>query len=47
MATLFHVGSYRIVIYANDHSPPHVHAVGDGAAKFELGRTADDVRLVE
>lgn len=47
MATLFHVGSYRIVVYSNDHSPPHVHAVGDGHAKFDLGATASAVRLTE
>jgi hypothetical protein len=47
MATLFRVGSYRIVVYSNDHRPPHVHAVGEGHAKFELGETPSDVRLTE
>ena len=45
MATLFRAGSYRIVVFSNDHSPPHVHAVGEGHAKFELGASAGDVRL--
>jgi Domain of unknown function (DUF4160) len=48
MPTLFQVGAFRIVVYLNDHSPPHVHAIGAGGhAKFELGRTPDDVILVE
>ncbi len=47
MATLFRVGSYRIVVYSNDHRPPHVHAVGEGHARFELGTAPDGVRLTE
>ena len=48
MPTLFRIGSYRVMVYTNDHSPAHVHAVGVGGhAKFELGRTPDDVALVE
>ena len=47
MTTLFRVGSYRIVVYPNDHRPAHVHAVGDGHARFELGRGPDEVRLME
>lgn len=29
MATI-HVGNLRLVIYANDHPPPHTHALGPG-----------------
>jgi len=47
MATLFRVGSYRIVVYPNDHRPAHVHAVGEGHARFELGTNPDEVRLTE
>lgn len=47
MATILRVGAYRVVVYSNDHSPAHVHAVGDGHAKFDLGRRPDDVKLVE
>jgi hypothetical protein len=48
MPTLFRVGSYRVMVFLNDHRPPHVHAVGpDGRASFELGATPDDVALVE
>jgi hypothetical protein len=47
MATLFRVGSYRIVLYSNDHRPAHVHAVGEGHARFLLGTSADGVQLIE
>jgi hypothetical protein len=47
VATLFLVGRVRIVVYANDHPPPHVHAVNDGHARFALGETPADVHLVE
>jgi hypothetical protein len=47
LATLFRIGGYRIVVYSNDHRPPHVHVVGEGHARLELGKTADDVRLTE
>ncbi len=30
MATLFRVRGLRIVIYSNDHAPPHCHIVGPG-----------------
>ena len=48
MLTRFHVGAFRIVVYLNDRSPPHVHVIGAGGhAKFALGRTPDDVMLLE
>lgn len=48
MPTLFRVGSYRVMVYLNDHSPAHVHAVGAGGhAKFALGATPDHVVLAE
>lgn len=47
MATIFRVGAFRVIVYSNDHAPAHVHAAGNGSAKFELGRGPDDVRLVE
>lgn len=25
-----HVGNIRLVIYGNDHPPPHTHAIGPG-----------------
>lgn len=47
MATLFRIAGYRIIIYPNDHRPPHVHAVGEGHARFELGCSPADVHLTE
>jgi hypothetical protein len=47
MATLFRIGGYRIVVYSNDHPPSHVHAIGEGRARFELGGSPADVRLTE
>ena len=38
MATILRVRGLRIVVYSNDHSPPHVHVIGHGAeAKIALG----------
>ena len=45
MPTLFRVGPFRIVVYFNDHPPPHVHAIGEGHATFTLGRASRDVAL--
>ena len=37
MATVHRFGAYRVVIYPNDHRPPHVHVIGpDGEAVFVL-----------
>lgn len=48
MPTLFRVGTYRIVIFLNDHSPAHVHVIGAGGfAKVQLGEKPTDVALVE
>ena len=48
MPTVLTVRNIRVVIYANDHPPPHVHAVrANGAhAKFELNCPEGPVRLV-
>ncbi len=34
--------SRRVIIFANNHRPAHVHVFGDGEAKINL-RGADDV----
>ena len=48
MPTLFSVGAYRVVIFLNDHGPPHVHALGpDGYARFALGASPESVILLE
>jgi hypothetical protein len=46
--TVLKVRNIRIVIFTNDHPPPHVHALrGDARARFDLGLPDGDVRLVE
>ena len=38
MTTIFRVHGLRVVIYSNDHPPPHVHVIGpDGEARIALG----------
>lgn len=32
MPTVLRVGSLRVVVYTNDHSPAHVHVLGPGWA---------------
>lgn len=37
MSTILRFQGYRIVIYSNDHQPPHVHVIGpDTEAIFQL-----------
>jgi hypothetical protein len=37
MPTILRYRGLRIMIYLNDHAPPHVHVVGaDAHAKFDL-----------
>ncbi|MGI8840231.1 MAG: DUF4160 domain-containing protein [Caulobacteraceae bacterium] len=49
MPTVLRIGNIRVAIYANDHPPPHVHAIrpGGGRAKFELNYSGGPVLLVE
>ena len=30
MPTVLRIGGLRVVIYPNDHQPPHVHVIGNG-----------------
>ena len=56
MSTIFIFRNIRIVIYSNDHLPPHVHAVSPkGKAKIELaalecyyirGYTSKDLKMI-
>ncbi len=47
MVTVFRVRRFRIVIYSNDHWPPHVHAIGpDSEAKIALGEPGEHATLV-
>ena len=54
MPTIFNEGGFRFMIYPDDHSPPHVHAIGAGcmirigleplAILSSIGAKASDVR---
>ena len=47
--TVLTIRNIRVAIYANDHPPPHVHAIrrGGGRVKFELNCPDGPVRLVD
>jgi hypothetical protein len=48
MPTVVWIGRLRVVVYPNDHRPPHVHVIGDGhESVFELDRRAEAVTLRE
>jgi hypothetical protein len=49
MPTVLRIGRVRVVIYSNDHPPPHVHAVSgdDARAKFALNCPDGPVELIE
>ncbi|MEK7343962.1 MAG: DUF4160 domain-containing protein [Pseudomonadota bacterium] len=36
MPTVWRDGNLRVVIYTDDHPPPHVHVFGDGETKIAL-----------
>jgi hypothetical protein len=36
----------RVVIYTDDHPPPHVHVFGDGECKIALGENGEAAALV-
>jgi hypothetical protein len=36
MITVLRQHGLRVVIYIDDHPPPHVHVIGDGEAKIIL-----------
>lgn len=47
MPTIIRLGRLRIVVYANDHPPPHVHVIGAGAeARFALGGESERPSLI-
>ena len=37
MVTVFRAQGLRVVIFTDDHEPAHVHVVGDGQTKIDLG----------
>lgn len=46
MVTVLRVGGLRVVIYLDDHEPAHVHVLGDGEAKIDLGIASGEPELV-
>ena len=36
MVTVLRAYGLRVVVFANDHKPAHVHVFGDGEAKINL-----------
>jgi hypothetical protein len=46
MVTVLRSGGLRVVIYLDDHEPAHVHVLGDGEAKIDLGVGSDEPVLV-
>lgn len=36
MVTVLRAHGLRVVIFANDHPPAHVHVIGEGEAKINL-----------
>jgi hypothetical protein len=36
MVTVLRAHGLRVVIFANDHEPAHVHVIGEGEAKINL-----------
>ncbi|SEP50613.1 DUF4160 domain-containing protein [Methylobacterium currus] len=48
MPTVLRIGSLRVVIYPNDHRPPHVHVIGEGCeAVFNLNCPGGPVEIRE
>ncbi len=46
MPTIVRVGALRIIIYPDDHDPPHVHVLGDGETKIGLGNSPIEIIVV-
>lgn len=46
MVTVLRSDGLRVVIYLDDHEPAHVHVIGDGEAKIELGGASGEPVLV-
>lgn len=46
MVTVLRSAGLRVVIYLDDHEPAHIHVLGDGEAKIDLGAGADEPALV-
>mgnify|MGYP000432087216 CR=1 FL=1 len=46
MSTVLRGSGFRVVIYANDHNPAHVHVFGSGEAKVNLMGTDGRPQLI-
>lgn len=48
MPTVLRIGALRVVVYPNDHRPPHVHVIGNGhEAVFMVNEPVGSVVLRE
>ena len=46
MPVVMRIAGYRVVIFPNDHNPPHVHVIGsDGQAIVSLEKPARLLRV--
>lgn len=46
MPTVWREANLRVVIYTDDHPPPHVHVFGDGETKIALTATHGQAQVV-
>ena len=47
MPTIININGYRVIIWPDDHAPPHVHVFnGDGEAKISIGNNGEPPRLI-
>ncbi|HEY2463083.1 MAG TPA: DUF4160 domain-containing protein [Steroidobacteraceae bacterium] len=47
MPTILSFGRLRVLIYLNDHPPPHVHVIGAGSeARIALGGEGERASLI-
>lgn len=48
MAEAYRKNGFKILIYSNDHPPPHVHVLkAEGHLVFELGSKSTELSLVK
>jgi Domain of unknown function (DUF4160) len=47
MPTVFREDGLRVMIFVDDHDPPHVHVFGDGETKIVLGNSPDSVLVIK
>ncbi|MBN9305946.1 MAG: hypothetical protein BGO82_01065 [Devosia sp. 67-54] len=47
MIVILRAHGLRIVIFTDDHPPPHVHVIGDGQAKIRLAEVGGKPEVLE